>query len=62
MRDRVKKAAAIIEKGFGRLGKEDLGKMGVFDRLIWTVMSYGVEICGWKEKKGMEKVEERYLR
>jgi len=25
-------------------------------------MSYGVEIWGWKEREGMERLEERYLR
>jgi len=25
-------------------------------------MSYGVEIWGWKEREGMERLEERYLK
>lgn len=25
-------------------------------------MSYGVEIWGWKEREGIEKLEERYMR
>lgn len=24
----------------------------LFDALVWTVMSYGVEIWGWKERSG----------
>lgn len=36
--------------------------MWLFDSLIWTVMSYGVEVWGWKKKESMEKLEERYLR
>jgi len=34
----------------------------LFDRLIWTVLSYRVEIWGWKEREGIERIEERYLR
>lgn len=36
--------------------------MWLFDSLIWTVMSYGVEVWGWKEKESMETLEERHLR
>lgn len=31
-------------------------------KLVWTVLSYGVEIWGWKEREGMERLEDRYLR
>lgn len=34
----------------------------MFDRLVWMVLGYGVEVWGWKEREGMEKLEERYLR
>lgn len=27
------------------------------DTLVWTVMSYGVEIWGWKEKREIEMVQ-----
>lgn len=30
----------------------------MFDRLVWAVFSYGVEIWGWAEREGVE----RYLR
>lgn len=36
--------------------------MCLFDRLVWMVLSYGVEIWGWKEKEKMEILEERYIR
>jgi hypothetical protein len=29
---------------------------------VWTVLGYGVEIWGWKERESVEKLEERYLR
>lgn len=32
----------------------------LFDALEWTVMSYGVEIWGWKER-GVERIQERFL-
>lgn len=34
----------------------------MFDKLIWTVLSYGVEIWRWAEREKLEKLEERYLR
>lgn len=34
----------------------------LFDRLVWMVMGYGVEIWGWKEREKLERIEERYLR
>lgn len=33
----------------------------LFDALVWTVMSYGVEIWGWKER-GVERIQERFLK
>lgn len=42
--------------------KENVGKgLGIwlFDTLVWTVMGYGTEIWGWKERKA---VYERYLK
>lgn len=39
----------------------DWGKrLQMFDNLIWTVIS--TEIWEWKERKGIESLEERYLR
>jgi len=66
VKDRVKKAAMVMGEVWG-LGKRRFGKdwnrrIWLFDRLVWTVMSYGVEIWGWKEREGMERLEERYLR
>lgn len=34
--------------------------MWLFDKLIWTVLSYRVEIWNWQEK--VERLEERYLK
>lgn len=54
--------------GTRRLGRDWNRRLWLFGRLVWTVMGYGVEIWGWKERKKMEKVSpavqvtERYLR
>jgi len=48
--------------GKRRFGKDWGKRMWLFDRLVWTVMGYGVEIWGWKERERMEKLEEKYLR
>jgi len=49
-----------IEK---RRFRNDWGRrIWLFDRLVWTVLSYGVEIWGWKERKEVERLEERFLK
>lgn len=66
VKERIKKAAAVMGQvwsiGKRRFGKNLERRLWLFDRLVWTVMSYGIEILGWKEREGMEKLEERYLR
>lgn len=55
----MRKVWGIEKRRFGK----DWGKrLWLFDRLVWTVMVYGVEIWGYRERKVMEKLEERYLR
>jgi len=65
VRDRVKKAAAIMGQVWGigkrRFGKDWGRKIWLFDKLVWTILGYGVEIWGWKEREGVERLEERYL-
>lgn len=34
----------------------------IFDRLVWTVLRYGMELWGWKEREGIERLGDRYLR
>ncbi|XP_071572942.1 uncharacterized protein [Temnothorax nylanderi] len=66
VRERIKKAAAVMGKVWGigkrRFGKDWGKRMWLFDRLVWTVMGYGAEIWGWREREGMERLEERYIR
>lgn len=35
-------------------------KIWMFDRLIWTVMGFGADI--WGERERIDRIEERYLR
>jgi len=66
IKDRIKKAAAVMGQVWGigkrRFGRDIGRRLWLFDKLIWTVLSYGVEIWGWEERDGIEKVEERYIR
>lgn len=36
-------------------------RLWLFDKFIWAVISYEMELWGWKEKKG-ERLQDRYLR
>jgi len=66
IKDRVRRAATGMGQIWG-LGKRRFGgdwgrRIWLFDRLIWTGLSYGVEVWGWEEREGIEKTEERYMR
>jgi len=41
----------------GRTGPEDCGYL-----TVWTVIGYGVEIWGWRERDWVEKIQKRYTR
>jgi len=66
IKDRVKKGMVVMGQVWGigkrRFGKEWGKRVWLFDALVWTVMAYGVEIWGWKERERMERIQERYLR
>ncbi|EZA48221.1 hypothetical protein X777_14227 [Ooceraea biroi] len=52
----------LKEKGLEeRRGEMEQGRMEM-GRLVWSMVSYGVEVWGWKERKEVEKIQERYLR
>ncbi|XP_036148444.1 uncharacterized protein LOC118647508 [Monomorium pharaonis] len=66
IKGRVRRAAAVMGQIWG-IGKRRYGgdwgkRLWLFDRLVWTVMGYGVEIWGWKERDSLERLKERYLR
>ncbi|XP_067217103.1 LINE-1 retrotransposable element ORF2 protein [Linepithema humile] len=66
IRERVRKATTVMGQVWGigkrRFGKDWGRRLWLFDKLVWTVMGYGAEIWGWKEREEMERAEERYLR
>lgn len=56
IKDRIRRAAAITGQVWG-IGKKRFGgdwgrRIWLFDRLVWTVLSYGVEV--WGLKRGRE--------
>jgi len=65
VKERVRKAAAVMGQVWGigkrRFGKDWKRRIWLFDKLVWTVMGYGVEIWEWEQSEGMEWLEERYL-
>lgn len=65
MEERLRKGSAILGQVWGigkrRFGK-DWGRIWLFDKLIWSVVSYGVEIWGWKLRERVERLQERFLR
>lgn len=62
VRDRIKKGAAILEQIWGigkrRFARDWRGRIWLFDKLIWTVISYGVELWEWKQREGIERLHE----
>lgn len=64
--ERVEKAAKVMGGVWG-IGKRKFGddwgrRLWLFDRLVWPVMSYGVEVWGWVGREAVERLHERYLR
>lgn len=37
-------------------------RIWLFDALVWSVVSYEIEIWGWRERAGAEMLQERYLK
>ncbi|XP_051167789.1 uncharacterized protein LOC127285695 [Leptopilina boulardi] len=66
VRRRMERAGRVIGQVWGigeRRFKDDWKRrVWLFDVLVWSVMSYGVEIWGWKERGKLESMHERYLR
>jgi len=64
--ERVSKGAVVMREVWG-IGKRKFGKdwsrrVWLFDRLVWTIVSYGVEIWGWKEREEVERIQDRFLK
>lgn len=60
IKERVRRAAAVMREIWGigkkRFGKDWEKRIWLFDRLVWTVLGYGVEIWGWKERQRVERI------
>ncbi|CAD6216935.1 GSCOCG00011370001-RA-CDS, partial [Cotesia congregata] len=49
-------------KGGGRRRKDWARSVWLFDKLVWSVLCYGVEIWGWKAREEVERIQDRFLR
>lgn len=66
VRERMGKGARVLGQVWG-LGKRKFGhdwarRLWLFGKLVWSVMSYGVEIWGYRRRKEIERMQGRYLR
>lgn len=66
IKERGRKAMVVMRQVWGIREKKFRGdwKRGLkmFDSLVGSVLGYGAEIWGWKEREEVEIVQERYLR
>jgi len=66
IKERVGRAVSVMGLIWGigkrRFGKDWKRRVCLFDRLVWTVVGYGVEIWGWREREKIERMQERFLR
>src|SRR5436190_16029940 len=66
IKERVRRGAAVMGQVWSigkRRFKNDWGKrLWLFDALVWSVMGYGVEMWGWREREKIEHLQEKYIR
>lgn len=66
VKDRVRKAGAVIRQVWGmgkrRFARDWMKRIWSMERLVGTVLEYGAEIWGWKERKEVEAMQERWIR
>ena len=48
--------------GKRRFVKDWEKRVWLFDKLVWAVVEYGVEVWRWRARERVEAVHERYLR
>ncbi len=62
----VKKANRLLKAVWGlaerRLKNDFVRRIWLFDSLIKSVIMYGAEIWGWKERESLERVQAKYLK
>jgi hypothetical protein len=66
MREVGRRARVVMREVWG-IGKrwfdgEWKRKIRLFDALVGSVMLYGAEVWGWKEREEVEKIQDRFLR
>ncbi|XP_015598956.1 uncharacterized protein LOC107269530 [Cephus cinctus] len=63
--ERVEKAAKAMGQVWGigkwRFRNDWSRRLWLFDKLVWPVVSYGVEIWGWVGRETVERLHERYV-
>lgn len=47
--------------GKRKFGKDWGRRIWLFDRLVWSVLGYGVENWGWRGREGIERLQEKFL-
>ncbi|KYN22664.1 hypothetical protein ALC57_04934 [Trachymyrmex cornetzi] len=66
VKERVERAMAIMGQVWGigkrRFGRDWKRRMWLFDKLVWSVLGYGAEIWGWKERERVESLQDRYIK
>ncbi|XP_070526501.1 golgin subfamily A member 6-like protein 1 [Cardiocondyla obscurior] len=66
VRERVKKAAKVMGQvwalGRSKFRKDWSQRIWLFDRLVWSVANYGLEIWGWGKREEVESLQNKYLR
>jgi len=66
VKDRVRKAGTVIRQAWGigkrRFAGEWERRIWLCERLVGTVMEFGAEIWGWKERREVEAMQERWIR
>ncbi|XP_070522362.1 uncharacterized protein [Cardiocondyla obscurior] len=50
-----------IPAAFG-FGRDWLRRVWLFDKLVWSIASYGIKIWGWQERNEIKSMQERFLR
>lgn len=62
VKDRVKRSAVIMGQVWGIRKRKFRGdwrrRLWLFNRSIWTVMGYEIEVWNWEERESAERVEE----
>ena len=66
IRRAAKKANVALGKVWSigeRLFKNDWkNRMKIFEALVQSIVMYGAEIWGWRERREIERLQERYIR